>query len=62
MIILTATSPAIILPWPLTSRGDQAHPMPGPRFPGPTRGHAAVAGAFFDPEITIRRSGTLPGR
>ena len=49
MIILTATSPAIILPWPLTSRGDQAHPMPGPRFPGPTGGYAAVAGAVFDP-------------
>ena len=57
MIILTATSPAIILPWPLTSRGDQAHPMPGPRFPGPTRGHnVRLAGPAADPDIVVRRA------
>jgi hypothetical protein len=54
MIILTSTSPAIVLPWPVTSRGDQAHPMPGPRFPRPTGGHATVAGAGFDTEIIVR--------
>jgi hypothetical protein len=41
MIILTPTSTAVVLPWPETCRGDQAHPVPGPRFPEPTGGHNA---------------------
>lgn len=39
MIMLTATASAIILPWPLTARCDEAHPVPSPRhsIPGPGR-------------------------
>jgi hypothetical protein len=52
MIILTPTSTAVVLPWPLTSRDDQANPMPGPRFPHPTRGHTAPLASFAS-EMTV---------
>jgi hypothetical protein len=57
MIILTPTSTAVVLPWPETCRGDQAHPMSGPRFPEPTRGHnVRLAGLAADPDIVVRRA------
>jgi hypothetical protein len=57
MIILTPTSTAVVLPWPETCRGDQAHPMSGPRLPEPTyRQNVRLGGLAADLNVVVRKA------